>query len=424
MSGKRKLEGVILAGTYHWSQSAFERLLPRPLLPVAQTPLICYVLRWLRDGGITQATVCANSASRAVRSYLGDGSRLSMGLKYLEDWTPRGAAGCLRDAGVQTDADTFVVADGTAIPAVNLQGLLAAHYRSGAALTIVVYDDAGVGVTPQRLLSPGGVYVVERRVLDLIPATSFQDIKERLIPGLHRAGERVAVHAGVGACPRILNAETYLAVNHWMIQSMAEGSAALAGYRALGGGVLAHPSAVVSPHATLVGPILLAPCVRVRDGATIVGPTALGAHTTVHEGALVARSVTWSHCTIGPEAVVDQSVVADQAEVGSRESLFNAIQAPSRRRSLGPAARATVPEDETAIWPAFPRWADPPAVVPEPPQPAAGAVATPMVSSLLDSLKVVIHGVYPGGTIDAARERAIFMAEWSARNNPHRNRYQ
>jgi NDP-sugar pyrophosphorylase family protein len=187
--------------------------------------------------------------------------------------------------------------------------------------------------------------------------------------------------------------------------------------------VLAHPSAVVSPGATLVGPMLLGPCVRVRDGASIVGPAALGAHTTVHEGALVARSVTWSHCIVGSEAVVDQSVIADQAEVGSRESVFNAIQAPSRRRSLGPAARAAVPADEAAVWPAFPRWADPPVAVAEPPQPAAGVVAAP-VSTLLDSLKVVIHGVYPGGTIDAARERAIFMAEWSARNPPHRNPYR
>jgi mannose-1-phosphate guanylyltransferase len=225
MDATAKVEGIVLAGTYHWSQSAFERLLPRPLLPVAQTPLICYALRWMRDGGIARATVCANSASRAVRSYLGDGSRLSLSVNYLEDWTPRGAAGCVRDAGTRSDAQTFVVADGTAIPAVNLKGLLTAHRASGAALTIVVHDDAAFVAPDQRMLSPGGIYVFERKVLDMIPATSFQDIKESLIPQLYRAGELVGIHRGVGACPRILNAETYLAVNQWMIQSMADGSA-------------------------------------------------------------------------------------------------------------------------------------------------------------------------------------------------------
>src|ERR1044071_258880 len=35
-----RVRGVILAGTYHWSNSAFEELLPRPLVPVAQAPLV------------------------------------------------------------------------------------------------------------------------------------------------------------------------------------------------------------------------------------------------------------------------------------------------------------------------------------------------------------------------------------------------
>jgi NDP-sugar pyrophosphorylase family protein len=377
----------------------------------------------MRDGGITGATVCVNSASRAVRSYLGDGSRLSLSVKYLEDWTPRGAAGCLRDASAQSQAETFVVADGTAIPAVNLKGLLAAHRASGAALTIVVHDDAAFVAPDQRLLSPAGIYVVDSRVLQLVAATSYQDIKESLIPQLYRAGERIGIHRGVGACPRILDAESYLAVNHWMIQSMADGSAALAGYRALGGGVLAHPSAEVDSGAVLLGPILLGPSARVERGATIVGPVALGAHSLVEAGALVSRTVTWSHSVIGREAVVDQCVVADQAVILPRSNVVHSIQAPQRPRSLGAWARAALPADESALWPAFPRWAEPPAVAPEPPQPIP-AVPAAADASQLDSLKVVIHGVYPGGKIDAARERAIFLAEWSARHPSLRSRFQ
>ena len=34
-----RVRGVVLAGTYHWSNSSFEDLLPRPLVPVAQAPL-------------------------------------------------------------------------------------------------------------------------------------------------------------------------------------------------------------------------------------------------------------------------------------------------------------------------------------------------------------------------------------------------
>jgi len=44
------------------------------------------------------------------------------------------------------------------------------------------------GVDAQVL--PAGVYVFERRALEHVASTGFQDIKENLIPRLHRAGER------------------------------------------------------------------------------------------------------------------------------------------------------------------------------------------------------------------------------------------
>src|SRR5258708_30289940 len=96
------LSAVVLAGTHHWSGSSFKKLAPRPLIPVALEPLISYSLRWLRQGGVRPATVCANGTSRAIEAALGSGDELNMELSYYHDGTPRGAAGCVRDAGLRT----------------------------------------------------------------------------------------------------------------------------------------------------------------------------------------------------------------------------------------------------------------------------------------------------------------------------------
>jgi mannose-1-phosphate guanylyltransferase len=322
-----RVRGVVLAGTYHWSGSSFEDLLPRPLVPVAQAPLVSYALRWLRDGGIPRATLCANSASRAVRSYLGGGSRLTMSLEYHEDWTPRGAAGCVRDAASRSDADTLVIADGTSIPAVNIALLLDDHRSAQAAVTIVVHHDRQARAG-ERPLNPGGIYVFDRRVLDYIPETGFQDVKETLIPKLYRAGERIVTHAGLGVCPRVLNAETYLAVNHWMIEQVAEDPSPLEHWGAYveNGQLLAHPTAWVAPGARTVGPVLLGPGVKIASGATIVGPTSLGAGCEVGEDALVSRSVAWNRCLVGAGAVVDGCVLADDAVIPQRARLFHAFR--------------------------------------------------------------------------------------------------
>lgn len=348
-SDMSRVRGIVLAGTYHWSGSAFEDLLPRPLVPVAQAPLVSYALRWLRDGGISRATLCANSASRAMRSYLGAGSRLTMSLEYHEDWTPRGAAGCVRDAATRSDADTLVVADGTAIPAVNIGLLLDDHRTAGAAATIVVHHDRQAR-SGERPLNPGGIYVFDRRVLDYIPETGFQDIKENLIPKLYRAGERVVTHAGLGVCPRVLNAETYLAVNHWMIEQIGDDPSPLEhwGTYVENGEVLAHPTAWVAPGARLVGPVLLGPSVRIAEGATVVGPTSLAADTMVGEGALVSRTVTWDRCRIGAGAVVDGCVLADDAEVRPHTRLFHSFRAREEARHLGLKERSGDGEERAA----------------------------------------------------------------------------
>jgi NDP-sugar pyrophosphorylase family protein len=327
MWGIDKVKGIVLAGTYQWGDTAFEGLLPRPLVPVAQVPLINYTLEWLRDSGVREATICANSAGRAVRHYFGDGSRLGMAVKYYEDWSPRGPAGCARDASLHCDAETYVIADGTVIPTVNLEGLLETHAVCQAALTILVHHEPG---TERSTASPGGIYIFDRRVFDLIPATGFQDIKEALIPRLYRSSERVVTHTSYGACPRVLNARTYLAVNHWMVERITRRPAPLEDH-ASRGEALVHHSAQVHPDAKLVGPVLIGPRVSIRAGATIVGPTTVGAESTVSEGALLSRSVTWNRCAIGPGAVVDRCLLADEAIVERNAAMFGALRAPERR---------------------------------------------------------------------------------------------
>lgn len=329
------VHGIVLAGTYHWSESWFGDLLPRPLLPVAEIPLICYPLQGLRDGGIRSATICANSSTSRVRDLLADGRTLAMRLDYYDDGIPRGPAGCVRDAAISYDAQTFVVVDGTAIPILNLERALEHHRESGAAVTIVVQAGADRS-TGESEMSPVGIYVLDRRVVDFIPRTGFQDIKESLIPRLYQAGERIVTHVGEGACPRVLNARSYLSVNQWLVERLLQRTApeGAGGSRHASGGYIAHPTAYINPQAEIVGPVLLGRSARVMTGAMVVGPAVIGSETIVEEGALVSRSVTWNRCVVSKEAVVDRCVLADDAVVDSGAKIFNLVKVKRPQRRL------------------------------------------------------------------------------------------
>lgn len=332
MSAGAAVHGIVIAGVYPVGRSALDALVPRPLLPVAQQPLITYALRWMKDGGVERVTICANNAARMVRERL-NAAALDIAVDYSEDWNPRGAAGCVRDAGLRTSAQTFLTADGTAVPVEDATELLAAHRASGAVLTVVV------GADTTGRLGPTGVYVFDRRALDFIPADGFQDIKERLIPRLYAAGEQVATHVARAVAPRVVTTDSYLALDHWAVERAARNPDTARGFRSRGESVV-HDSASVDPGARLLGPVLLGPGVTVHAGATLVGPLSIGARSTIESGAVVSRSVVWSECSVGAGALVDRCMLADGATVEPRRPVFGAVRAVARRERGASAAGA------------------------------------------------------------------------------------
>ena len=321
----RRVQGIVLAGSYYWGEGAFERLLRGPLLPVAQRPLITFPLTWLRSGGVPAATVCANSSTSMVEHALGDGTSLGMTLSYYADEQPRGPAGCARDAAELTPADTYVLVEGAMIPSLDLGELLAAHWAAGAAASTVVEVDrrrAAVGAT--RRGAPGGIYVFERHVLDGVPVLGFQDIKQGLLERLYAAGERVHVHEMRGLSPRILDYASYAAVSGWLIASAAR-RPDFRDYIPIGDG-LRHPTATVDASARLIGPVIIGPGAAVGAGAVLVGPVSIGAQSVVEAGAVVARSSVWERCVVSAGALVDASLLAHAVVIAPGERLMNAVE--------------------------------------------------------------------------------------------------
>ncbi|MGH9000090.1 MAG: NTP transferase domain-containing protein, partial [Acidimicrobiia bacterium] len=151
-----QMNAVILAGGAgrkdHFRPLAF----PRPLLPLANRPLLEHQLAWLAEGGVQHAVVAVDhrGASLASPSLAGIDVRLS----YAP--VPMGAdSGLLRAAC--GSADRLLVVDGSLLTDVDIPGLVAAHRRSGAAITVAA---------PQGGPGSACLLVAERSALDAIRA--------------------------------------------------------------------------------------------------------------------------------------------------------------------------------------------------------------------------------------------------------------
>jgi len=295
----------LLAGTHPWTNSAFDTLAARTLLPIAHRPLIWYGLSWLHDHGIRDVAVCGNRETSVLESTLTRHVPYGMNVAYHQDPMPRGAAGSARDAALATDSQTFVIAEGTAIPTVDLTDVLEKHEASGACVTVVVHSEMRRdGTTTAQ--APSGIYVFSRRAFEAVPALGFCDIKEKLIPQLYAAGERIVPYEAATASPRVLDSSTYMAVNEWMVERLSKTADEYKGY-IRSGHALVHSEAFVAADAALVGPVLVGPGARILSGAVVVGPATIGRDVVVERGATISRSAIWRRCTISENAVVDSA---------------------------------------------------------------------------------------------------------------------
>ncbi len=337
----RDILGIVLAGTHPWTSSAFDRLMPRPLLPVAHRPLISYALSWFDDGGVQTAAVCANRETRVLESRLHRDAPDGMEISYHQDRMPRGPAGAVRDAAAASDADLFVVTDGTSIPTVDLAAVLKAHRDSAAAITVVVHSECGrAGAGTVQV--PTGIYVISRAALESVPASGFCDIKEGWIPQLHRSGARVSAYPVTNAGPRVLDAWSYLALNEWVVEHLGINHSAPDGYVKHGQSMI-HQDAIVADDAVLVGPVLVGPDARILSGAVVVGPTSIGREASIGEGVLVSRSAVWRRCEVDEAAVIDRCILADDTIVPAGTQAFRQVHADQAEHAGEPVRRSPQP---------------------------------------------------------------------------------
>lgn len=299
--------GVVLAGLHDWSATDVEAYVPRPLAPVVNVPLVMHILQWFARGGVQTVVVCTNQSGYAFRRLLGDGSNLDLDLLYHEDRTPRGPAGCARDACTLHPAARYVITEANTIPCLDLRELLAAHEADGAAGTVVVGRDEGVPTGDDD--RPTGIYVFRRDALMMASARGFDDLKEGLIPKLYRENMRVSRYLADRAAPRVHDTASYLELNRWALNEMVTGTRWCIDCTRVGD-ALVDASARVARSARLIGRCLIARDACVDDDAVIIGPTVVGRACRIGSGSVVRNCVIWDRATVAPGAVLDGRAVS------------------------------------------------------------------------------------------------------------------
>ena len=70
-------------------------VIPKPLLPVGEKPIIQLIVENMKMAGITNIFVSVNYKKELIKNFLKDGSRYGLSITYIEENAPTGTAGSL-----------------------------------------------------------------------------------------------------------------------------------------------------------------------------------------------------------------------------------------------------------------------------------------------------------------------------------------
>jgi len=283
--------------------------LPKPMMPLANRPMMEYVIDLLARHGITELVVTVAYMADTIRKYFGDGSEFGVSITYATEEVPLGTAGSVRNAAEHLD-DPFLVISGDVLTDIDLGEVIAAHRRSGAVATIGlvrVPDPLEFGIVITRedgsierfLEKPSwgqvfsdtinsGVFICEPEVLDFIATDRQVDFSGEVFPAMLEAGLGLYGAVVEGYWEDVGTLDAYLRAHRDLLDGLVD--ARLDGFE-IGAGVRLGENAVVHPDAVVEGPAVIGDNCRIEAGVRLGPYSVLGTNIRVRADADVERSV-------------------------------------------------------------------------------------------------------------------------------------
>src|SRR5947209_7780685 len=178
------MRAAVLAGGLGTRMRPYTAVLPKPLVPVGDRPILELIFDWLARSGVGRVDVCIGHLGELIQTYFSQAQTIPAQLDVRWQWEsePLGTAGALRF--IPDHDESLLVVNGDILTDLDPAAMLAFHHEHDAALTIAtretqVQTDLGViecndgmvsGYREKPVLEYSasmGIYMYEPRALEL-----------------------------------------------------------------------------------------------------------------------------------------------------------------------------------------------------------------------------------------------------------------
>ncbi len=329
------VQAVILAGGKGTRLRPVTVDLPKPLVPIANRPLVVHQLIHLASSGVTDVTLALGYNAERFRGVEAEAERRGINLRIVTEPVPLGTGGALRyafDQGAFDDRPLLWI-NGDVVATPSVRSLTSFHANREALVTFwlsSVRDVSEFGVlevaedgrverfvekpapeeTDSRLIN-AGILVLDPRLLERIPADRFFSFEKNLLPALVEGREPIYGRFDGGYWLDTGRPKDFLMANRHVLEGRVQWWPA--GNHT--GGDLWEGEDCKCEGARVIQPAVLGDECVVEQGAQLFGRTVLGNRVTVRDGAQLEDCVVFDDVEICEDAVIVDAIVCAGARI-------------------------------------------------------------------------------------------------------------
>src|SRR5665648_73961 len=288
------------------------------MLPVANRPIVEYVINSLVSVGITDIIFVVNYQKERIKDYFNDGVKFNANIEYVEQKNPLGTAHALLVAKAHVCADIDIDIDtDTGIGTTDFLVLNGDNIIEPDTLKRIIESPANTILTSHReSVENYGVLITEGKKVKQIIEKPKTPVSRLVNTGIYRFSSDIFEYIEQKKCQSIPE----------VIQNMIDGGIAVQSLMtdALWMDVI-HSWDLLDANARLLPPKSVQG--TIEAGATIKGDVSVGEGSIIHSGCyIVGPVVIGKNCRVGPNSVILPSTsIGDSVTISSFSEIKNSV---------------------------------------------------------------------------------------------------
>jgi len=361
------MKAVIMAGGFGTRLRPLTLNMPKPMVPLGGIPVMEHLVKLLKKHNISDITALLYFQADQIQNHFSDGSKWGVNINYVMAEADFGTAGSVKNAQKFLD-ERFVIISGDVATDIDLTAAIKFHINNKAlasmvlsrvenplAYGVVIVDEAGR--IKRFLEKPSwgqvfsdtintGIYILEPRVLDLVPPKTEFDFSKDLFPKMLTKNMRLYGYISDGYWRDIGNTDEYSASH----QNLLDGSLKLGDFGQKvekdGAVVWLGEHTQVSPRAVFRGTVIIGDRTKIGPRAELFN-SVIGRDSIVGREAVISRTVAWDNVSIGPRAKTSEAIICNGVVI-NEEAILEENVIISDNAIVGDGARVKA---NVKVWP-------------------------------------------------------------------------